>query len=135
MRTILINIQVFLLASSALYFSLPVVNTLVHTFALFSVGPSDKRADLPNYEGQQWAKTHFREFSELQTDFFSYIGWRRRPFTGETITIEKETRIRHTPQIASDDHGRVVYFFGGSAMWGTGSDDAHTIPAQYQAIT
>jgi len=137
MRTFLLNILVFTCISIALYFSIPIAYFITNSlrFSLASsVLSSDNRADLPNYERLPWAKKHFQEFNALQTDYYSYVGWRRRPFAGETINIENERRIRHTPQTATHNLGRVAYFFGGSTMWGTGSDDAHTIPAQFQAI-
>jgi len=130
-RLVLVNIAVFCGLCLALYLSIPIVD-LVGKSARYISPPTDKRASLPNYQGESWALTHFAEQKALKTDFISYLGWRRRPFKGQTITIEKGTRIRHTPRTAPDAGGPSVYFFGGSTMWGTGADDAHTIPALYQ---
>lgn len=87
----------------------------------------DERASLPNYEGFGWAAEHFREFDELDTVYYSYIGWRRSEYRGQTINIDAKG-IRRT---LGNDSGakKEIWFFGGSTMWGTGVDDANTIPS------
>lgn len=86
----------------------------------------DLRAQLPNYKGVAWAETHFLEFSQLSTLYYDYIIWRRRPFSGETINID-QNGIRTT--VNGERKDRTAFFFGGSTMWGTGADDANTIPS------
>jgi hypothetical protein len=100
----------------------------------------DVRASLPNYRDIEWAKTHFREFAELATVHHSYVGWRRLPYRGETIEID-DHGIRRTYADPAAQPTRTIAFFGGSTMWGSGSDDEHTIPSafakahpQYRAI-
>jgi hypothetical protein len=94
----------------------------------------DSRAELPNYAGVAWAARHFREVRDLDTEYFSYIGWRRKPFAGETINVVGEHRERRT--VPQGDAGKpLVYFFGGSTMWGTGADDASTIPSLFARQT
>jgi hypothetical protein len=91
----------------------------------------DKRARLPNYKNIDWASQHFKEFKELQSEYRSYIGWRRLPYKGETININ-EQGIRNTPQSElATEKSPLVVFLGGSTMWGTGSDDTNTIPALF----
>lgn len=90
----------------------------------------DSRATLPNYRGVDWADTHFREFAELETVHHSYVGWRRLPYHGETITID-ERGIRTTYQSQETTPAKVIAFFGGSTMWGSGSDDDRTIPSAF----
>jgi len=85
-------------------------------------------ANLPNYAGVDWARTHFVEIGSLSSVYVSYIGWRRKPFHGQTITLDGPYAQRATVGSASPDKPS-VYFFGGSTMWGTGSDDANTIPS------
>ncbi|MFA5876401.1 MAG: hypothetical protein WC901_06965 [Candidatus Margulisiibacteriota bacterium] len=92
---------------------------------------SDIRAGLPNYKNIDWAKKHFEEFGELPAEYRSYIGWRRLPYEGETISID-EQGIRNTPQSElATEKSPIVVFLGGSAMWGTGSNDENTIPALF----
>lgn len=91
-------------------------------------GKPARMAALPNYAGVNWARTHFEEFSALSTRYISYIGWRREPFRGSTITLTGPYGQRAT--VGSADSGNPsVYFFGGSTMWGTGANDANTIPS------
>jgi hypothetical protein len=92
------------------------------------VGKPARMAALPNYAGVDWARTHFLEFGSLRSNYMSYIGWRREPFRGKTITLEGPYARRAS--VGSADAAKPsVYFFGGSTMWGTGTDDANTIPS------
>ena len=100
--------------------------------------PSNIRDDfrwrLPNYKNIEWAPTHFKEIHELQSEYRSYIGWRRLPYYGQTINID-EKGVRMTPQSKlATDNSPLVVFLGGSSMWGTGADDANTIPALFAEI-
>jgi hypothetical protein len=113
---------------------------LLHLEASLDKPSLDPRASLPNYQGVDWAKTHFREFAELVTVHHSYVGWRRLPYRGETIEIDDDG-IRKTYADPSARPSKTIAFFGGSTMWGSGSDDEHTIPSafakthpQYRAI-
>jgi hypothetical protein len=95
--------------------------------------PSDSRAALPNYRGVDWAKAHFREFVQLEEVHHSYVGWRRLPYRGETINID-QNGVRRTyvdPEVAPTG---TIAFFGGSTMWGSGSDDLHTIPSAFAKL-
>lgn len=134
MQIVLKNIWIFCVISVAFYFSIPAIYS-----ASELINSIDKNrhqhASLPNYAQHAWSNDYFIEFKQLSTDFFSFIGWRRRPFRGDTINIETGMNIRHTPQIPSNDHSSLVYFFGGSTMWGAGSDDANTIPAIFNGNT
>jgi hypothetical protein len=100
----------------------------------------DPRASLPNYRDVEWADTHFREFAELVTVHHSYVGWRRLPYRGETIEID-DASTRRTYADPAANPSKTIAFFGGSTMWGSGSDDERTIPSafakahpQYRAI-
>jgi hypothetical protein len=93
-------------------------------------GSGDKRAALPNYREFDWAKTHFREFAELSTEYESFYGWRRLPYQGQTINID-ENGIRRTFQDPGARPTRTIAIFGGSTAWGSGSDDDHTIASLF----
>jgi len=89
---------------------------------------------LPNYRNIEWAHKHFEEFAQLQSEYVSYIDWRRLPYQGETINID-EQGIRFTPQSEfADENSPLVAFVGGSSVWGTGSNDTNTIPALFAQI-
>ena len=92
------------------------------------LGKAARMAALPNYAGVDWARTHFQEFAALSSRYISYIGWRREPYQGKTINLTGPYAQRATVG-AADSAKPSVYFFGGSTMWGTGADDANTIPS------
>ena len=92
---------------------------------------TDPRARLPNYEGIDWAETHFEELKRASVEYHSFYGWRRKPFFGRTITVD-DRGIRTTPGSATpEDSAPFVVFLGGSTMWGEGTDDNNTIPAHF----
>jgi lysophospholipase L1-like esterase len=92
-----------------------------------------KRSAVPNYAGAEWPLTHFREAERLVTEYFSFVGWRRGLFQGETINVVGRFHERLTAQ-AEGARGGAVFFFGGSAMWGTGARDHETIPSYYSRL-
>lgn len=92
------------------------------------------KARLPNYASIDWAPTHFREEASLDTRYVSYFEWRRKEFEGKTITIAGPYGQRRTVG-PTDATKPSVYFFGGSTMWGTGADDANTIPSQFAQLS
>ena len=98
--------------------------------ALGAATASDFRAGLPNYHGVDWAEPHFREFLELEEAHHSYVGWRRLPYRGETINID-ENGARRTFSDPATTPTRTIAFFGGSTLWGSGSDDTRTIPSAF----
>lgn len=92
------------------------------------------RLDLPNYQNIDWAETYFREYRELTSEYRAFVGWKRRPYVGETINIDDQG-IRRTPQYSAvADDTPLAVFLGGSAMWGVGASDGTTIPAQFSRL-
>lgn len=91
---------------------------------------------LPNYENVNWAKKHFTEYSKIRFHYETPIVFKADKFNGETINIEGEYNIRRTEsdKILKDqsDH---AYFFGGSVIWGFGSNDKNTIPSHFQNLS
>ncbi len=90
----------------------------------------DNRWKLPNYASyRDYARLIFEEYNATTTTYQPFVGWRRGPFQGVTTHVDS-LGCRLTPDPAPDQpKTHAVYFFGGSTMWGTGADDAHTIPA------
>jgi hypothetical protein len=78
------------------------------------------------------AGTIFREFAQLETRYVPYVGWKREPFKGETITVGDDGDRRHPATTTAP--AAHVRMFGGSTMWGKGVDDANTIPAAFNAL-
>ena len=128
-----VNILVFLGILIFLNLTAISIYQLSH-FRIFPRTHRYPRARLPNYKNIEWARTYFKEFGELQSEYRSYIGWRRLPYRGQTINID-EQGIRVTPQSElATAKSPLVVFLGGSSMWGTGVDDANTIPALFAKI-
>ena len=96
------------------------------------VNAKSRRASL---EDTELARKIYREDGQLRTRYEPYVAWTRRPFAGETTTInDAGNRVTPAP---GDREGSVaghVRFFGGSTMWGTGVDDRNTIPAHFNAL-
>jgi lysophospholipase L1-like esterase len=128
-----INLLVFFVLFNIAYWSLPTLRFLRTPSESFAA-TEDPRSLLPNYASLTWATQHYREFKRLETSYKSFIGWRRKPFSGETINIIGRYGQRRTINVATDK-SKKIYFFGGSTMWGTGVRDDGTIPSQFAAAT
>lgn len=93
------------------------------------------RADLPNYEkDRDHAKAVFADYNSIQHRYEPFVGWKTRPYKGTTTNISEDGLRTHEVKNNGGDRGKVVRFFGGSTMWGEGSDDQHTIPALFSAL-
>ncbi len=80
------------------------------------------------YDNYPWAEKHFEEFHKIQTEYYDYITWRRKDFSGETINIENG--FRKTIDLDRNQNNLSEYwFFGGSTTWGTGVTDELTYPS------
>jgi hypothetical protein len=108
------------------------ISGVINRYELFD--KSEPEANLPHYAHMGWAETYFREAKLRQTEYVSFIGWRSKPFSGKTITIFGPYGQRRTIGQADLDNP-TVYFFGGSSMWGTGVNDASTIPSMFTKIS
>jgi lysophospholipase L1-like esterase len=64
-----------------------------------------------------------------------YVGWRSKPLTSPTVNIEADGTRTHSVGLDNAANAKTIGFFGGSAMWGTGSDDDNTIPAVFDRQT
>jgi hypothetical protein len=126
-RLILINLATFIV----LLFS---VNFLVGIYLKNSNKKS--RADLPNYsENREYAKEIFKDYNSIQHLYEPFVGWKTKPYKGPTTEINHEG-IRKTVSVSqiSDTVEKTVRFFGGSTLWGEGSDDSNTIPSLFQKL-
>lgn len=98
---------------------------------LFGTRP-DSRATYPVYPDRARAETLFRENRGMGFEYVSFVGWSRRPFAGETVTVGGDGDRQHPP--TTDRPKGVVRFFGGSTMWGEGAEDSGTIPASFNQL-
>ena len=96
------------------------------------------RAELPNFSGNHdHAKAVFADYHRIQHRYEPFVGWKTLPYKGKTTNISNAGLRTHEAETSEDDkekEKKVVRFFGGSTMWGEGSDDQHTIPALFNAL-
>jgi lysophospholipase L1-like esterase len=139
LKIIAINVLILFVLYNAVIWIIYGAHTLTHirnrlTAGSQSIATAERMASLPNYAKVSWAKTHFSEWQSLSTNYVSFIGWRRKLFSGQTINISGSYHQRRT--VGNPDPEKpTVYFFGGSTMWGTGADDASTIPSLFMQIS
>jgi hypothetical protein len=94
-------------------------------------GAKVKREELPNYSNDfAYAKKVFHDYNSVQHQYEPFVGWKTLPYRGETTIISSEG-TREVPMSSAKKGEKSVHFFGGSTMWGEGSDDRHTIPALF----
>ena len=90
------------------------------------------RETVSYYASQDWSEQYWYEFKLSNKErYYPYIGWRRAPFKGKTIEID-QNGLRLTPGADCSAESFKVFAFGESSMWGTGSPDWGTIPANLQ---
>lgn len=129
LRTALVNTVVLLVLVCLIILLPPAV---LDVYKRLTAAP-DARAAMPNYAGVTWAQTHFQEFNALRTVYHDFIGWRRAPVSGQTITIDVNGYRRH-PGSAEPERAE-IWVFGGSTVWGPGVSDAMTMPAYLQQFS
>lgn len=89
----------------------------------------EKRHLLPAYEGEQdYAEAIFHDYHSIAHRYKPFAEWQMLPYQGKTLSINEQGLRTHIPP-AGVSSKPVIRFFGGSTMWGEGSDDANTIPA------
>lgn len=97
----------------------------------FSNSAQNRRDQLPNYQdNRDYAQNIFKDYYAVQHQYEPFVGWKTLPYTGNTLHISAQGERVHTPPAFTGTQPR-VRFFGGSTMWGEGSDDQHTIPALF----
>jgi hypothetical protein len=90
------------------------------------------REKVSYYSSQDWAEQYWYEHGLSVTQrYYPYVGWRRAPFKGKTIEID-QNGMRLTPGADCSVTSFKVFTFGSSEMWGTGSPNWDTIPANLQ---
>ncbi len=89
----------------------------------------EKRHLLPSYnDDHPYAETIFNDYHATAHRYTPFTAWQMLPYTGKTLTINEHGRRTHIPPTDASP-SPAIHFFGGSTMWGEGSDDANTIPA------
>jgi hypothetical protein len=134
-RLVLYNFVVFVMLGTFLYWLIPIVGA-IELFARYSglAGINRKVPAAYAAADHEWVRKFWLENDRTKSTYRSYVGWRGLPSQGETITIAGHYGQRHTVQAAAPSDTK-VYFFGGSTMWGSGVDDARTIPSYFAKLS
>jgi hypothetical protein len=89
----------------------------------------EKRYQLPNYsENPSYGKAIFDDYHSIAHRYKPFAEWQMLPYEGKTLHINEQGLRWHTPPSRTKTEP-IIRFFGGSTMWGEGSDDENTIPA------
>ena len=90
-----------------------------------------------NYENIPWAALHYREYSQVQFHYETPVVWRANKYEGKTINISGKHNSRLTLSNLEDTDllKQNAFFFGGSVMWGFGSNDENTIPSNFEKLS
>jgi hypothetical protein len=123
----------FVIFSIFIFFSALLIDFLKLTRNISMTFFIDKRFKLPNYENINWAKKHYQELEKLNIKYYDHIGWKRNDFNGDTITIKNGYRMNNSNE--NFELNKDIWIFGGSTIWGTGTDDKNTIPSLIEKLT
>ena len=94
------------------------------------IGPLSQESErylYPNYAEVGWAKQHFKDLEDVSMTYRDKIVWKADPLESPTITV-KADGLRRVIQVQEPNPDGLL-LFGGSTMWGMGTDDANTIPS------
>ncbi len=84
------------------------------------------------YQDEEWAATLARESDKPHRDqkYHQYLTWISKPVQGRFVNIDRGAgrKTWNPPNLPPE--ALTVYFFGGSAAWGYGARDDHTIASQ-----
>ncbi len=85
--------------------------------------------DIPALAGLPYVPKLFTEIFAAESGTYDPLnGWRLEDFDGRWINIADGERASHVSTAPGDPF--VVWFFGGSAMYGFGQRDEHTLPSE-----
>ncbi|MDX2031917.1 MAG: hypothetical protein SF339_14675 [Blastocatellia bacterium] len=92
------------------------------------------REQADTYPDRAWASSYYKEIDEVEKGrtmkWKPYTYWRRSVYNGRHITIGPDgLRKTLNPAGANGAPKKRLFVFGGSTIWGLGSDDATTIPS------
>ncbi len=90
-------------------------------------GYADERATSPAFADSPWAVDYFWELRTTAFDQAPYVGPTPHDRSGRYLNIRDQVRVSYGDDDAA---GPVVWFFGGSTVFGEGQRDDHTIPSE-----
>jgi lysophospholipase L1-like esterase len=135
-RVVAINLAVFVGLFLGLMLTVSIGGDAV-TLVKLALQDGDKRGrhEMPPYEDKAHAALVFEEQADTEEDYRAFVGWRRLPYRGRTLTIDEEGLRRHRVGRDNAPDARRLFFFGDSVIWGTGVDDDHTVPAIFDTLS
>ncbi len=100
--------------------------------SLLTPGAEEQRAALPNYAQLDWAEQHFQDLEGTSSAYHDFVIWKSEPYESPTLNIGLDglRDVVQAPNVGPHE----VWLFGGSTMWGYGSNDANTIPSHLSQI-
>jgi len=127
------NVLIFFVAANILYWSIPAISHSLRIIAAVSDAIKTRPANSLG-ETLAWIATRSSDSIWRPGIYRSYVGWRDVPRASEGVNVEGRYLQRRTLNNPASGEPK-IYFFGGSTMWGTGVDDASTIPSLFAART
>ncbi len=91
-------------------------------------GTTDPRVDVAAMAGVPWAEDYWSQFHSLEYQVVPFLPSYQQDSDLPYIHVEDGVRRSHEPDGLTAD-SPVVWFFGGSTMWGEGQRDLHTTPS------
>jgi hypothetical protein len=89
----------------------------------------EQRHLLPGYQDDPaYAEAIFNDYHSVAHRYKPFAEWQMLPYEGKTLHVNQQGLRTHIPPPGATPKP-TIRFFGGSTMWGEGSDDANTIPA------
>lgn len=95
------------------------------------IASEDKRSNSPSYNGYiDDIDDFYREYKivGVLSEYSPFVLWKGKEYSGKYHNIGKDG-YRITENNSSDINAKKVFMFGGSSMWGSGSNDTYTIPS------
>ena len=127
-KIVVINVAI-MFTLIGIFVAVPIA--LIKTYDVFrAIVPAsshDWRQQLPNYAEITWANQYFSDHKNIGASYSDFVVWELNPLSSETINIDDSGR-RHTVSSEGISSGS-VWVFGGSTVFGTGVNDANTIPS------
>ncbi|HWJ62334.1 MAG TPA: hypothetical protein VNS19_10215 [Acidimicrobiales bacterium] len=90
--------------------------------------PADPRTAEPSMASSPWAAAYFRDLQQQSFTEWPFTGVKPVDFTSPYINVRDWARRSWTAP--GDEDRPVIWFFGGSGMFGEGQRDDHTIPSE-----
>lgn len=83
---------------------------------------------------------YWQDYNALAEQWRPYVYWQHSPVANDAAQIHVDAEgIRQTVNVAADMVNSTaapqVFIFGGSAVWGTGVRDAHTLPSELATLS